>query len=218
MRDPRDYDPSDVRVLMASPVTMALCLGAAVVTLAGRKGLVDLAPFAISARVFTDRPWLAITTILPHLGVLHLLFNCYWTWRIGTLLEWTYGPWRYLALVLLTAIPSSAAQFVFDGPGVGLSGVVYGLWAAWFVLDKRNSTLRATLDPRVTQMFVIWFLVCVAASWAGTFAVGNTAHGVGALAGWLLTRAATADRSRRWVDAGLYLAVLVVTYGAGLLG
>jgi membrane associated rhomboid family serine protease len=62
-----------------------------------------------------------LTTVLPHGSPMHLVFNVYWLWVFGTLVEEEFGHARTLGIVLLFAAGSSAAEYAFSYGGIGLS-------------------------------------------------------------------------------------------------
>ena len=60
--------------------------------------------------------WRLLTCILPHGGAMHLIFNVYWIWILGTCVEETFGHFRTALLVIVLAVGSSAYEFaVLDG-------------------------------------------------------------------------------------------------------
>jgi len=140
----------------------------------------------MTVRAFEGEPWRLVTSALPHGNALHLLFNIAWIWTLGTLLEERFGAVRLLGLMVLLAAGSEAAEYAFFRGGIGLSGVVYGLYGLLWVLSRTDKKLRGLADGRTTQIFIAWFFFCIAADVSGLMAIANVAHGVGALLGLLL--------------------------------
>ncbi len=135
--------------------------------------------------------WRLVTPVLVHGSLLHLLFNMYFLYLVGPLVEQLYGSARFVLLYVLTAAAGSAASFVFGGPApsVGASGAIFGLCGVLLavslvhhpVLDRRGRALMSQIGGLVVLNLVIGF---------GFDALGggidNAAHVGGLLAGlWL---------------------------------
>lgn len=191
------------------PITSGLALLAVVVTLLamkqGRTPATDHAfetgrdvydVLAVDVRAFFAEPWRLASSALPHVGVMHLLFNVIWLWILGAPLEERYGMARYFLLLVALQLPSAAAEYAFFYGGVGLSGVGYGLWGFRWALQRRDPRYLDDMDDRTTATFAIWFVVCVVATYANLMPVANVAHGVGAVTGILLGYATA--RAPRW--------------------
>ncbi len=132
-----------------------------------------------------------VSPVLLHGSLLHLLFNMYFLYLVGPLVEQLYGSFRFLVLYGLTAAAGSAASFLFGGPAlsVGASGAIFGLCGVLLavslihrpVLDRRGRALMSQIGGLVVLNLVIGF---------GFDALGapidNAAHVGGLLAGlWL---------------------------------
>ncbi len=135
--------------------------------------------------------WRLVTPVLVHGSLLHLLFNMYFLYLVGPLVERLYGSVRFLLLYVLTAAAGSTASLVFggDGPSVGASGAIFGLCGALVavsavhrpVLDRRGRAIMSQIGFLVVLNLVIGF---------GFNALGapidNAAHVGGLAAGlWL---------------------------------
>ncbi|HSW42046.1 MAG TPA: rhomboid family intramembrane serine protease [Patescibacteria group bacterium] len=135
--------------------------------------------------------WRLVTPVLVHGSLLHLLFNMYFLYLVGPLVENLYGSARFLLLFGLTAAAGSAASFVFGGPApsVGASGAIFGLCGVLIavsavhrpVLDRRGRAIMGQIGGLVVLNLVIGF---------GFDALGaridNAAHVGGLLGGlWL---------------------------------
>ena len=135
-------------------VTSAVCAAAIAVTLAWMSGK-SISVLEMDLRAFHGQPWRLVTSCLPHVDVFHLLFNVYWTWVFGTLIEERFGHVRTLGLMTLLAVGSAAGEYAhfFEG-GVGLSGVGYGLFAFVWVLARRDTPRwRDAMDTRTATAF-----------------------------------------------------------------
>jgi membrane associated rhomboid family serine protease len=79
------------------------------------------------------------TAMFIHFGPLHLLLNMWALWILGRNLEAVLGPIRFLALYLLAGIGGNVACFLLDQntPSAGASTAVYGLFAAFFLVQRR---------------------------------------------------------------------------------
>src|SRR5262245_8685427 len=117
------------------PVTAGTGLLAIGVTIASEAKM-DVSPLMENAMIRQGELWRLITSIFPHVGVLHLIFNLYWLWVFGTLVEEVYSHVKMAALVLLFSIIPNALEYAFSAGGVGLSGVGYGLFGLLWILSK----------------------------------------------------------------------------------
>ncbi len=70
-----------------------------------------------------------LTGAFMHGSILHLLFNCYALFVIGSQLESFMGKWRYIIIYLYSAITGSLLSIIFSGStaSVGASGAIFGL-------------------------------------------------------------------------------------------
>ena len=89
------------------PVVAGTALLAIVVTAAWWMKM-DISPLFETAMIRRGELWRLVTSIFPHVGILHLAFNIYWLWVFGTLVEETYGHLKTAALILLFAVGSGA--------------------------------------------------------------------------------------------------------------
>lgn len=159
-------------------------------------------PFFADGRVRTGEIWRLVTSALLHGDMLHLLFNAYWTWVFGTLIEERFGYLRTLLLIMLLAATSAAAEFAFLHGGVGLSGVGYGFFGMLWVLSTRDERFADAVDKQTIQLFVVWFFICIVATILGIMRVANIAHGVGCVAGIACGFAIAGAGARRAVMNG----------------
>jgi GlpG protein len=158
------------------------------------------------------QPWGLLTSIFPHVDPIHLLFNLYWLWVFGTLVEAVYGPVRTVAIMFLFAVGSSAAEFaIFEG-GIGLSGVGYGLFTLLWVLSWNDDRFRGAVDAQTINLFVVWFFLCIFLTYTGILPVGNVAHGMGAILGALLGFCIMAQGSKRQLAKAALGLVIVADF------
>ena len=149
---------------------------------------------ACDGRVRLGQLWLLVSCTWLHLGLLHVAFNLMWLAALGPLIENKLGTVRFALLYLALCLGSSGLAYATEGSGVGLSGVVYGLYAFAWVAAKPDDDYRRVATPANTQLLGVWFVICVVTTYTGVFAVGNVAHGAGALIGLALGWAATRRR------------------------
>lgn len=159
--------------------------------------------------------WRLVTSALPHVNVLHLAFNLYWTWVFGTLVESSFGHVRTIGIFALFAAVASAAEIAIFQGGIGLSGVGYGLFGLVWVLQRRDPRFADAIDQRTTWLFVGWFFLCILTTVTGSMNVANVAHAaggvVGALLGWTI---GARGRARVRAAAGTVLFGALALLGA----
>jgi membrane associated rhomboid family serine protease len=194
------------------PVTTGTALLAIGLMLA-RWGDMPLDALTTNGKVFWDEPWRLVTSVLVHADIVHLGFNVYWLWIFGTQLERVFGGLRLLALMLLLAIGSSAAEYAISVGGVGLSGVGYGLFGFVYVLEKRDPRFAGAVDARTAKLFGIWFVFCIVATKLKWMSIANVAHGTGALLGFAAGLAvAPSRRVLQRVGGAITVAVLLAGF------
>jgi GlpG protein len=139
--------------------------------------------------------WRLVTPIFLHFGFMHLLFNMFWLYDLGSLIERRLGSILYVLLILAIAIPSNYAQFERVGPFFGgMSGVVYGLFGYAWVRGRLDPTSGLYLRPDIALWMMAWFALCLVTP---SLNVANWAHGVGLAVGGMLGYFATLIRPRR---------------------
>jgi membrane associated rhomboid family serine protease len=79
-----------------------------------------------------------VTSIFLHGGILHLAGNMLALWAFAQRVEDACGPWRFLAFYLLCGVVadiiSTMSRSTESIPGIGASGAVYGIMAAYLIL------------------------------------------------------------------------------------
>lgn len=86
--------------------------------------------------------WRLLTPIFLHIGLVHLIFNEYALSIFGREVESLFGPWRFLALYLLTGMFGTLASFAFSPAlSAGASGAIFGILGAMIAFLLRNRKL-----------------------------------------------------------------------------
>ena len=84
--------------------------------------------------------WRLITAGFLHASFLHLLFNMYVLWLLGSELEAILGHLKFTSLYLVALLGGSTASYWYSDPAsfsVGASGAVFGLMGAFLVVGSR---------------------------------------------------------------------------------
>jgi rhomboid protease GluP len=131
--------------------------------------------------------WRLFTSMFLHIGVMHLAFNGYALFIIGTELERLEGPGRFLAIYLLSGLFGSLASYALsDSLAAGASGAIFGIigaLAAFFLIHREK--LGAWGSRRLANIgIVIVFNLIWGFSQPGR--IDNVAHVGGLLAGFAL--------------------------------
>ncbi|GAA3813433.1 hypothetical protein GCM10022226_37700 [Sphaerisporangium flaviroseum] len=102
-------------------------------------------------------------------GILHIIFNMYWLWSLGRVVEQVLGRLRFTALYLLSALGGSVLGYLIspDQAAVGASGAIFGLAAAYFIFSRRLNHDPAGAT-RLIVTFLVWMVVSAGiSSWEG---------------------------------------------------
>ena len=99
--------------------------------------------------------WRLWTPALLHLGAFHLIFNMYWLYYLGGMIEDRKGKLKFVVLLLTAGLISSVAQATFESPWFfGMSGVNYALfgyiWMKTFLAPEEGMILS---DITITCFF-----------------------------------------------------------------
>jgi membrane associated rhomboid family serine protease len=134
---------------------------------------------AYNSALLPTQPWRIVTVLFVHSGVFHILFNMWALFIFGRMLENMLGTWRFLSLYFIAGIAGSMLV-TFLAPGtwvVGASGAIFGLFAAFFVLQRSLGNNAVQLLVIIGLNLVIGFLPGTNISWQ--------AHVGGILAGFV---------------------------------
>src|SRR4029077_9993343 len=71
----------------------------------------DISALTCYYHILQFQLWRLLTSTLPHVNPFHLMFNLYWLWTFGTMIESAFGHVRTLLLFVILAAGSSAAEF-----------------------------------------------------------------------------------------------------------
>jgi GlpG protein len=133
----------------------------------------------------SGQPWRLLTPIFLHSGWLHIAFNCLWLWELGGKLELRLGRGMLLLLVVVVAVGSNTAQYLYQGPSLfgGMSGVVYGLLGYIWVLGTLDPRLGLVIPRGILIFMLLWlvFGMVLPTQSLGFGSIANGAH-IGGLA------------------------------------
>ncbi|MBX3094906.1 MAG: rhomboid family intramembrane serine protease [Cryobacterium sp.] len=159
-----------------------------------------------------SEPWRMLTVAFVHstASPFHLLFNMYALWLFGRILEQLLGRWRFLALYLISGFGGSVAVLLLAPTSlvVGASGAVFGLFGAFFVIQRRLGSGSMQLIVVIGINLVIGFVI-PGISWQGH--VGGLIAGVLVGLVYMATRRA-AQRNRQILGVvGVIVLLLALT-------
>jgi membrane associated rhomboid family serine protease len=206
--------PTLLRSAERFPVIVTVGLAAVIVTGWSWSGG-DIGMFTVDYRVWQGQVWRLLSSVLPHVDIYHLVFNVYWLVVFGSRVEETFGSPLTALWLAVFAIGSQAAEYALARGGVGLSGVGYGLFGFLWVLSKRDPRFTDSVNSQTAQLFVFWFFLCLALTYADIWQVANVAHAAGAVFGALAGLAMAPPAGyRRQLAAGALVCALVAALAA----
>ena len=88
---------------------------------------------------YTNEWYRLITVALTHGGLMHLGFNMYSLYILGTPIESAYGRNKFLVVFTVSLLTGSFASVFFNTGNfvsVGASGAVFGLFGAFLIVGK----------------------------------------------------------------------------------
>ncbi len=96
----------------------------------------------INAYILRGELWRLVTPALLHGSLLHIAFNMYALFSLGSSLERYYGHGRFLVLYIIGSFCGNSLSFLLSpNPSLGASTAVFGLVAAEGVFIYRNRRL-----------------------------------------------------------------------------
>lgn len=152
------------------------------------------------------------TSFFIHLDLMHLVFNMYWTWKMGTTLEMTIAPWKYLLFVVVATMVGSCCELLISGQtGAGASGAGYALMGLLWAGRGYHDSWRKLATRENMQLFLVWGVLCIVLTAMHTFPVANGAHFGGLLFGLAVGHLFFAPRRKPiWITALVLLAAACV--------
>jgi membrane associated rhomboid family serine protease len=104
-----------------------------------------------------------VTGAFLHSGILHIGFNMYILYWLGTMLEPSLGHLRFGALYFASLLAGSFGALLLDPNAVtvGASGAVFGLMGAAFVLQRARGIdpMQSGIGPIILINLVLGFVI-----------------------------------------------------------
>jgi rhomboid protease GluP len=125
-----------------------------------------------------------ITSAFLHIGLIHLLFNTYVLYVVGTQIENFYGRFKFLSIYLFSALTGSLMSIIFNNTiSAGASGAIFGLLGSllYFGYHFRiylGNALRSQIIPLIVLNLSIGFILV---------GVDNAAHIGGLIGGTIIS-------------------------------
>jgi rhomboid protease GluP len=162
----------------------------------------DDLPLMLGARVNelirAGQFWRFITPVFLHGSMMHIFFNMYALFSIGSFLEHHFGHGRFVLLYFLGAFAGNVLSFLLsDGYSVGASTAVFGLVAAEVIFFYQNRKLFGGQARRAIGNAV--FIIAVNLLIGLSPGIDNWGHVGGLLGGAMFAWFA----SPRWEVAGV---------------
>jgi membrane associated rhomboid family serine protease len=170
----------------ATYALIALNVAAFLAELAGGGGALNgtgdvIRNFGLNGPDVADGEWYRlITGGFLHAGLLHIAFNMYALYLIGSMLETAIGTLRFAAVYFVSLLAGSFGALVAqpDAVTVGASGAIFGIFGVAFLVARGRR-----LDQVATQLGILLVI-----NLALTFGIPHISVGghIGGLAGGLI--------------------------------
>jgi len=167
--------------------------------------------------------WRLVSPIFLHAGVIHIFSNVYIQWRVGSYLYLLWGSVPWLLIYFLSGVYGNILSCIShpDDVGVGSSGSLMGILAAWvvFIIYTWNQIPEELKSDRNSQLCSVLFAITVTLLLSIVEFIDGSAHLGGALQGALLAMCFLSDEIQstcckwciRLLSLGLSVASFLVT-------
>jgi membrane associated rhomboid family serine protease len=147
-----------------TPVTKFLSISLiAIFLLQELTGTLLVKSFALSAPLVTSGEWWRLITAgFLHGSIIHLLFNVYILWVIGSQLESIVGNAKFIIIYFVSLLGGSVASYLFSPFGsysIGASGAIFGLMGAMLVVGRKRNLDISQITTLVAINVVIGFVL-----------------------------------------------------------
>ena len=126
-----------------------------------------------------------LTAAFLHGGIMHILFNMYSLYIVGTVVEKIYGWKKYISIYILSALTSSILSYMLAPMtiSVGASGAIFGILGAflYFAIKERKHLQRGTLGNIIAVIVLNLYIGFTSTS------IDNLGHIGGFLGGFILS-------------------------------
>ncbi len=119
-------------------------------------------PVALGAKdnalIVSGQVWRLITPILLHASLIHIAFNMYALYALGSRIEQYFGPWRMLATYLISGFAGNVFSMMFtQEASIGSSPAIFGLLGAYgiFIYFNREIFGKRISNSTLTMIVVI---------------------------------------------------------------
>ena len=154
------------------------------------------------------------TGMFLHGGLVHLLFNCYALFVIGSQVENFLGRFKFLIIYLVSGISGALFSMIFGGnyASIGASGAIFGLMGAlvYFGYHYRvylGNVIKSQIIPLILLNLCLGFMMS---------GVDNFAHIGGLIGGTLMTialgvkdKSSWFERINGWIITAIFLAFAI---------
>ena len=152
--------------------------------------------------------WRLFTVMFLHGSVLHIAFNMFALWWLGSIVEQMIGPVRFLLVYLSSGLAGSAGALFVSGlytPTVGASGAIFGIMGALLILEfmQTGSLAGQAMSMIMINLFLSFTI-------AGISIGGHIGGLIGGIA-CTFALAKTRYMQPRWIGPALVVGVGVVS-------
>ena len=155
-----------------------------------------------------------LTGMFLHGGILHLLFNCYALYVIGSQIENFLGRFKFAIIYLVSGISGALFSMIFGGnyASIGASGAIFGLMGSlvYFGYHYRvylGNVIKSQIIPLILLNLGLGFIMS---------GVDNSAHIGGLIGGTLISialgvkdKSSWFERINGWVITAIFLAFAI---------
>ena len=152
-----------------------------------------------------------LTGIFLHGGIIHLLFNCYALYVIGSQIENFLGRFKFIVIYLVSGISGALFSMIFGGnyASIGASGAIFGLMGAlvYFGYHYRvylGNVIKSQIIPLIVLNLGLGFVMT---------GIDNFAHIGGLIGGTLIAialgvkeKSSWFERINGWIMTAIFLA------------
>jgi len=164
-------------------------------------------PFSTGSGLAHGEWWRLFTAMFLHAGMVHIAFNMFALWVLGSWVEQAIGAFRFVLVYISAGLAGSTGAILVtpNSPTVGASGAIFGIMGALLILEYMAT---GSLAGQAMTLIVINLALSVA--------IPNISLGghVGGLIGGIVgtfALATTRYRRQRWLGPVLVVAVGVIS-------